>query len=155
MHGKRMAGALKTGIVALAMLAVGSWAHAADDKRVALVIGNGAYKNTIDLPNAPVDAKAVAAALRKLGFLVVEGIDLTQSGMTDKLKEFSRALVGADAGVFYYAGHGLQVSGENYLVAIDASLKREADLEFETMKVDTVLKQLHREAMLIAKCGMA
>lgn len=121
-------------------------ARAAVEQRVALVIGNGAYKNTIELPNAPADAKAVAASLKRLGFLVVEGTDLTYGGMTDKLKEFTRALGGADVGLVFYAGHGMQVAGENYLVPVDAALKREADLEFETIKVDVLLRQLQREA---------
>jgi uncharacterized caspase-like protein len=121
-------------------------ANAAPDPRVALVIGNGAYKNTVDLPNAPNDARAVSAALKRLGFLVVEGIDLTQTGMTDKLKEFSRLLSNSEVGLVFYAGHGMQVGGENYLVPIDAVLKREADLEFEAVKVDVILRQLSRES---------
>lgn len=116
------------------------------EKKVALVVGNGAYKRSIDLPNAPNDAREVANSLRRLGFLVVEGIDLSHAGMQDKLREFGRALVGADLGLFFYAGHGLQVSGENYLVPIDAQLKREADLDFEAVKVDAVVRQLSREA---------
>ena len=133
-------------LVFLAGTLVAGYGQASLGKRVALVVGNGAYKNTIDLPNAPADAKAVAESLRRLGFLVIEGLDLNQSSMTDKLKEFSRALNGAEVGLFYYAGHGLQVGGENYLVPIDAVLKRDSDLEFETVKVDAVLRQLSREA---------
>lgn len=128
------------------LLAATLSAQAAVEKRVALVIGNGAYKNTIELPNAPNDARAIAGKLRQLGFTVVEGVDLTQAGMTDKLKEFSRTLANADVGLFFYAGHGLQVAGENYLVPVDAALRQERDLDFETLKVDLVLKQLLREA---------
>ncbi len=134
---------LRVGLAAAAILVGAIPAFA--EKRVALVIGNGAYKNTVELPNAPADAQAVTGSLRRLGFHVVEGINLSHSGMTDKLREFSRALVGAEVGMFFYAGHGLQVAGENHLVAVDAALKREGDLEFETMKVDQVLRQMQRE----------
>lgn len=118
------------------------------DRRVALVIGNGAYRHTIDLPNAPADARAVAAALRRLGFVVIEGIDLTNAEMQVRLKTFSREMEGADVGLFYYAGHGMQVAGENYLIPIDANPKRERDLDFETLKLDLVMKQLLREAKI-------
>jgi uncharacterized caspase-like protein len=130
----------------LMMLAATTASRAATEQRVALVIGNGTYKNTIELPNAPSDAAAVAASLRRLGFLVVEGSNLTYSGMTDKLREFSRALNGADVGLVYYAGHGMQVAGENYLIPVDAALKQESDLEFEAVKVDAILHQLQLEA---------
>jgi len=123
-------------------------ADAAPDRRVALVIGNGAYKNAVTLPNAPKDARAIADKLRQLGFVVVEGIDLTQDGMTGKLKEFNRELNSAQVGMFYYAGHGMQISGENYLLPIDAALKNERDVDFETMKVDLVVKQMAREAKI-------
>lgn len=133
------------GLLTAAMLFV---APASAEKRVALVVGNGAYKNAIDLPNPPNDAREVANALRRLGFLVIEGLDLTYGGMQDKMREYARALVSADIGLFYYAGHGIQVAGENYLVPIDAALKRESDLEFEAVKVDVVLRQLSREAKI-------
>jgi len=123
-------------------------ADAAPDRRVALVIGNGAYKNAVTLPNAPKDARAIADKLRQLGFVVVEGIDLTQDGMTGKLKEFNRELSSAQVGMFYYAGHGMQIGGENYLLPIDAALKNERDVDFETMKVDLVVKQMAREAKI-------
>lgn len=129
-------------------LTLSAGAYAATDKRVALVIGNGAYKAPLDLPNPPDDGRAVAGALSRVGFEVIEGYDLTNAAMTAKLKEFSRALQGADVGLFYYAGHGMQVAGENYLVPVDASLKDERDLEFEAIKVDLVLRQLLRDAKI-------
>ena len=118
------------------------------DRRVALVIGNAKYTNTITLPNVENDAPAVAAALSRLGFEVIEGNDLDRSSMNTKLKDFARALIGADVGLFFYAGHGMQVAGENYLLPVDASLKQESDLEFEAVKVDTVLKQMFRETKI-------
>jgi uncharacterized caspase-like protein len=82
---------------------------------VALVIGNGGYQHTVQLTNPPNDTRAVARKLRELGFEVVEGIDLDQSGMRARLSAFARQLEGADAALFYYAGHGLEVGDRNYL----------------------------------------
>lgn len=121
-------------------------AHA--ERRLALVIGNGKYVNAPQLRNPANDATAIAAALEKLGFEVVSGVDLDLSGMNRTLKEFSRKLAGTDVGLFFYSGHGLQVNGENYLVPIDAGLKQEADLDFEAVKVSTVLDQLLRDARI-------
>ena len=108
-------------------------------RRVALVIGNGAYQNALHLPNPPNDAKAVAEALRGLGFEVIDAVDLDQPDMLAKVDDFSAKLEGADTGLFYYAGHGLQVGGENYLVPIDARLQREAQIRLQTLPLQTVL----------------
>ncbi len=108
-------------------------------RRVALVVGNGAYQNAPALPNPPNDAKAVAEALRGLGFEVIEATELDQPAMLDQVDEFSAKLEGAEAGLFYYAGHGLQVGGENYLVPIDARLQREAQVRLQTLPLQTVL----------------
>jgi uncharacterized caspase-like protein len=118
----------------------------AAEKRVALVIGNGAYRAPLELANPPEDGRAVADALGRVGFEVIQGYDLKNADMTAKLKEFSRALQGADVGLFFYAGHGMQVAGENYLVPVDAVLKDERDLEFDAVKLDSVMRQLHRDA---------
>src|SRR5271163_1116887 len=77
------------------------------EKRVALVIGNGAYKVAPPLTNPPIDAKAVAAAFRRLGFQVIDGYDLTIDQMRGKLAEFSAAMVDSKAAIVYYAGHGV------------------------------------------------
>ncbi len=114
-------------------------AHADSGRRVALVVGNGAYQNALHLPNPPNDAKAVATALRGLDFEVIEAVDLDQPDMIAKVDEFSAKLEGADAGLFFYAGHGLQVGGENYLVPIDARLQREAQVRLQTLPLQTVL----------------
>ena len=120
----------------------------AKERRVALVIGNSTYKHTVELPNTLNDAPAVAASLRRLGFEVVEGIDLTHAQMNARMKEYSRLIAGADVGLFYYAGHGMQLAGENYLIPIDAALKQIGDLDYETIKVDSVLKQMFRETKI-------
>ena len=98
------------------------------EKRVALVIGNSAYKHTIALPNPKNDAKALTATLKRLGFDVLGGTDLSRTKFEKVVVAFSKKLRNADVGLFFYAGHGLQVSGQNYLVPIDAELSDEAGL---------------------------
>jgi uncharacterized caspase-like protein len=114
------------------------------ERRLALVIGNGAYKHTAALPNPVKDAEAMASALTSLGFEVIVGMDLDYVGFGRRVQDFARRAENADVALFYYAGHGMQVNGENYLVPVDAALKREADLEFETIRVDAVLRQMQR-----------
>ncbi len=115
-------------------------------KRVALVIGNGSYANAPALANPKNDAADMAASLESLGFTVIVGIDLTKTQMDRKILEFSSALSGADAGVFHYSGHGLQVAGVNYLVPIDAELTTTAALDFEMVRLDLVQRTMEREA---------
>src|SRR5882757_7671670 len=99
------------------------------DKRVAFVVGNGAYKNVPPLPNPAADAKTMAQTLRNVGFDVVEGTNLSRDKMTEKLLDFGRKAEGADVAVFYYAGHGIAVNGTNYLLPVDADLKSEMDVK--------------------------
>jgi uncharacterized caspase-like protein len=136
-------GAIGVLLVAAAVLCVHR-AEAAPD-RVALVIGNGAYKSVAPLANPGNDAADMAAALRRIGFDVVEGRDLDKRGMETKIIEFSRKLDDANLALFFYAGHGLQVSGKNYLVPVDAKVERAADLSFETIDVSQVLAQMEAD----------
>jgi len=114
-------------------------------RRVALIVGNGAYQNAPSLPNPPNDAADMAQSLRNLGFDVVEGRDLDKRGMESKIREFGKKLDGADLALFFYAGHGLQVADKNYLVPIDAKLERPGDLGLDTITVDDVLAQMESE----------
>ncbi|HEY5830230.1 MAG TPA: caspase family protein, partial [Hyphomicrobiaceae bacterium] len=117
-------------------------ATASADKRVALVIGNSAYVNSTPLANPVNDAADMAAALTEVGFTVVHGLDVDKRGFDAKVRDFTRALDSADVAVFFYAGHGLQVSSRNYLIPVDASLQGERDLDFEAVSVDFILKQM-------------
>jgi caspase domain-containing protein/putative peptidoglycan binding protein len=115
------------------------------DKRVALVIGNGAYQSAIRLDNAVFDAKAVAESFRKLGFQVVDGYDLDINQMRSKVSEFSGALTDSKSAVIYYAGHGIAVDDENYLIPTDIVLKSPTDLDLNAISVSLLLKQMKRD----------
>ncbi|MBN8990998.1 MAG: caspase family protein [Rhizobiales bacterium] len=117
------------------------------DKRVAFVVGNGTYKNVAALPNPPIDARSMAAALRNVGFEVVEGTNLTRDKMTEKLLDFGKKAEGADVALFFYAGHGIAVNGTNYLVPVDADLKSEMDVRLGgAINVDLTLDQTMGDA---------
>ena len=131
-------------LVWFALVSLAQTVSAAPD-RVALVIGNGAYKNAGALPNPANDAIDVAQALRKLGFDVVEGRDLDKRGMESKILEFGQKLDRANVALFFYAGHGLQVGGKNYLVPTDAKLERAGNLNFEAIDVALVLAQMEAD----------
>ncbi len=120
-------------------------AHA--DKRVAFVVGNGAYKNVAALPNPATDAKSMAKLLRNVGFDVVEGSNLTRDKMTEKLLDFGKKAEGADVALFFYAGHGIAVNGTNYLLPVDADLKSEMDVKLgAAINVDLTLEQTMGDA---------
>jgi peptidoglycan hydrolase-like protein with peptidoglycan-binding domain len=132
-------------IACLAFLACPAFADAPQDKRVALVIGNGAYQSAPKLDNAAFDARAVAGAFRKLGFIVVDGYDLDIAEMRAKVSEFSADLPDAKSAVIYYAGHGISVDEENYLIPTDIVLKSATDLDLGAIGVSLLLKQMKRE----------
>ena len=130
--------------VACAVFAAGA---AQAEKRVAFVVGNGNYKNVAALPNPPIDAKSMAAALRNVGFEVVEGTNLTRDRMTEKLLDFGKKAEGADVALFFYAGHGIAVNGTNYLVPVDSDLKSEMDVKLGgAINVDVTLEQTMGDA---------
>src|SRR6202035_558814 len=117
------------------------------ERRVAFVVGNGAYKNVAQLPNPPVDAKAMAAVLRNVVFEVVEGTTLTRDKMTEKLLDFGKKAQGADVAVFFYAGHGIAIAGTNYLLPIDADIKSEMDVKLgAAINIDLTLDQTMSDA---------
>ena len=129
-----------TVLVLLALLSLP--AHA--QKRVALVIGNSAYQYTSRLDNPKNDATDMAAVLKQLGFQVIEGFDLDKTAFERKVRDFSTALGAADVGLFFYAGHGLQVAGQNYLVPIDAKAETADALDWEMVPLNLVQKTMER-----------
>jgi peptidoglycan/xylan/chitin deacetylase (PgdA/CDA1 family) len=114
-------------------------------RRVALVIGNSSYRPPAEeLANPRNDATDMAAALRKHGFRVIVGLDLDKAAMDSKLREFESELRGAQAGVFFYAGHALQMTGKNYMIPVDAELPTESAVEVETVSLDQVQRTMQR-----------
>jgi Caspase domain/Putative peptidoglycan binding domain len=133
-------------LVSLICMAFAATAARAD-KRVAFVVGNGAYKNVAQLPNPPIDAKTMAGVLRNVGFEVVEGTNLTRDKMTEKLLDFGKKAQGADVAVFFYAGHGIAISGANYLLPVDADIKSEMDVKLgAAINIDLTLDQTMSDA---------
>ena len=129
---------------------MGSAAHA--EKRVALVIGNSAYRTVPALPNPVADAKLMSDTLSSLGFFVVGGgarLDLDKAGFDDALREFGKELVGADAALFYYAGHGVETHGLNYLAPVDAHPLEEADIFTQMVGMSGILDQLEKSGARI------
>lgn len=134
--------------LALAIATTGFAAPDAAARRVALVIGNGAYQNAPQLANPPNDATDMAAKLKDLGFSVVLGTDLDMTGFASTLRSFSRSVDGADVALLFYAGHGLQVDGVNYVIPVDAKIEASSDLDFQAVKLDTLIGMMDKSAHL-------
>ena len=117
----------------------------AAERRVALVIGNSDYANASHLKNPSNDADDMAAVLGRLGFEVVQGRNLSARGMRALVREFGEKLRGANVALLFYAGHAIQVNGQNYLAPTDAELKHVSDLDFETIPLQFVMRQMERE----------
>lgn len=115
---------------------------AIQEKRVALIIGNGAYVGATPLRNPPNDARSISAALREIGFDVIERVDLKSREMKRAVIEFGNKLRSNDVGLFYYAGHGVQSNGKNYLIPVDAEIEKEADIAVDGVELDTVMAQI-------------
>jgi hypothetical protein len=109
------------------------------ERRVALVIGNAEYQSTAALPNPANDAQDMAAALREVGFEVIVETNVNKRALETALARFGRLSQGADAALFYYAGHGIQYRGRNYLVPVDARLEDEFSVNYELTRLDDVL----------------
>jgi hypothetical protein len=116
-----------------------------DERRIALVIGNSEYRYVGKLDNPVNDAKLMAGALKELGFqLVGDGplLDLDKPAFDSAVQNFGILLQGADVGLFYYAGHGMQVNNSNYLVPVNANTTRAEDVDFEMVNATLVLGQM-------------
>jgi hypothetical protein len=118
-------------------------------KRVALVIGNSAYQNVAQLPNPANDAAAVADMFKKAGFDAVElRRDVGSLDMRRTLRDFYDKAASADIAVVYYAGHGVEVDGTNYMVPVDAVLKRDRDVDDEAVSLDRILETVEQAKQL-------
>src|SRR5262249_26361727 len=123
------------------------------EKRVALIIGNGAYAKVGKLPNPTNDAAAMEVLLKGARFDSVQQLtNLGTAAMRRALRDFADAVRDADIAVVFYAGHGIEVNGVNYLIPVDAILERDIDVEDETVSldcVDQVLEQAKRLRLII------
>lgn len=129
----------------LALLATAASAETQPQRRVALVIGNGAYQHLPRLANPVGDAELMADSLKSVGFELVGGkaqTDLDRAGFERAVREFGAALSDGAVGLFYYAGHGVQVQGANYLVPVSANPTTGADVDFQLIDANTVLKAM-------------
>jgi hypothetical protein len=124
--------------IGIAILFLCGPAGAGSEKRIALVIGNSAYENAGTLANPARDAKAVAQALRDTGFDVTEGYDLNKAKFDTALKRFGDAAKGADWALVFFAGHGIGVSGESYLLPVDVVLEQPQHVDDEAVSLSRV-----------------
>lgn len=138
-----------SGLTAAAAFAgVTPTAAAAEGRRVALVIGNGAYGNVPALLNPPNDASDIAAALKRLGFTVSLATNASFDEMRRGLIALGRDAAGADMAALYFAGHGMEINGDNWLIPIDAALKRDTDAANEAISLQSVMLQVSNTTSL-------
>src|SRR6202161_507155 len=140
--------ALRTIVLALCSIWLFSQPAFAE-KRVALVMGNSAYRNVVRLANPANDSEAMSAVFKKAGFDVVElKRDLSVSEMRRALRDFSDSVRDADIAIVYYAGHGIEINGNNYLIPVDAVLERDIDAFDEAIPLDRILTVIERPRQL-------
>ena len=137
MHGMRAGRSLVAAVLALVVLATPAVVLA--DGRVALVVGNSTYDHIGRLPNPENDAADMSVALRRLGFEVTTELDADRVVLTEALRAFTRRSAGADVSLVFYAGHGIEMDGVNYLLPVDARLERDVDVRYETVTLDDLL----------------
>jgi hypothetical protein len=126
-----------------AVLVTGFAESAAAEKRVAFVVGNSSYQNVIPLTNPANDAAAITEMFRKAAFDVVESRrDLKNAELRRALRDFTEKARDADIAVIYYAGHGIEVDGTNYLIPVDAALERDTDAYDEAISLDRILQAI-------------
>ena len=118
------------------------------DTRVALVVANSHYTGVPPLTNPASDAGLVAGALRKVGFAVTVRQDVGKASLETALRDFARSAAEADVALVYYAGHGMEIGGTNYLVPVDATLASDRDADFEAVSLPLVLRSVERAKRL-------
>ncbi len=129
--------------LALCIVTLFLWSAAVDAKRVALVVGNANYEKTGSLSNPSSDALSVAQSAQKAGFdEVIVARALNMQAFHGKLREFREKATGADLAMVYYAGHGVESRGKNWLIPVDAKLQTSLDLPYEAINLDRILEAL-------------
>ena len=133
----KLAKSFVVGVLTLALVASASVVLAAG--RLALVVGNSTYAHLERLPNPENDATDIAETLQRLGFKVTIKLDADRKTLNAALRAFASRSAGADVALVFYAGHGTEMNGVNYLVPVDASLNLDTEMRFETVTLDDVL----------------
>ena len=118
-------------------------------KKVALVIGNGDYQHTSKFKNSVNDSRDIKSSLEKLGFSVFYGENLSKKEMNRTLSEFGENARKSETAIFYYAGHGLQENGENYLVPVDAEIRKSADISEESFSFSRVEREMLKRLLKV------
>lgn len=138
---------LKVSVIAFAVVLLAPASPLAQT-RVALVIGNSRYVNVAALANPQNDAKEVGRSLERLGFSVTQILDANFDSFRKALLQFNRTAMGADVAVVYFAGHGMEMGGENWLLPVDAAAKTEIDVDKEAVSLRTVMLAVSNSARL-------
>lgn len=133
-------------VAVFVFLALAFFSPARAEKRVALVVGNSAYTSISFLSNPANDAADISQKLLGLGFDVTLGVGLDYRGMREVVRTFLDKTPDADIALMFYAGHGIQVSGRNYLLPVDSALQSQEDLDFDTIPMDTIISAMERNA---------
>ncbi len=128
--------------ILVVFLPVQVYGAAGDEKRVALVIGNSDYEHVSSLPNPSNDARDLSVVLENLGFEVTSGLDLDYRELRLALRDFGDEAADADVALIYFAGHGIEIDKINYLIPVNAELRSDRDVEFETIRLDSVISSL-------------
>lgn len=132
--------------VLLAFVASAGASRAEEAERVALVIGNSAYLHAPPLPNPRHDAEDIAQTLTAMGFVVDLTVDTRMTELRDAVQRFGARTAKADVSLVFYAGHGLQIDGRNFILPVDAAIASEADVEFEAFDLDLLIRATDRGA---------
>ena len=133
-------------IAAAIVLAAGSACAADSDERVAFILGNGDYRHASPLRNPASDAGALSAAFARLGYQVVLGRDLTRQALEAQAKAFFSRLDGVEVAVFFYAGHGLQIDGRNFIVPVDFDPARSEPVATQLVQLDEIIEGMAKRA---------
>jgi uncharacterized caspase-like protein len=133
-------------MVAAIFLAAGPVCAADSEERVAFILGNSDYRHAGHLKNPSNDAAALAAAFARLGYQVLHGKDLTQEALAAQTRSFFERLKGVDVAVFYYAGHGLQIDGRNFVVPVDFDPNRKGHLTDQLAPLDSIVEGMSKRA---------
>jgi uncharacterized caspase-like protein len=134
-----------SGFILFFLVSFGAQAATPDAKRIALVIGNSKYVHAVALPNPANDAHLIASTLRNARFEVIEGVDQDNAGMHSLINRFTEQSYDAELAVIFYAGHGMQVDGKNFLIPVDAELTSPAFLKTRTIQIDEFMAALPPE----------